>query len=202
MPKTRQPEIQALLDCWAQAHEEVKNKATGRADCAEVRIRTGEIFLERVARPLEYPEYGAHLSALARKRNTRLVKDEIYVVHKRETRRNREKLCEALTAIKDLDVPSMPKRLARQAIDQALEPVYSLTIKIPNPDYTGVWETTVGEMSFEEAARAAQYRGSLIENHDRPSMERFEFIARAGHILGAQARDKLRRFFAKGSKAA
>ncbi len=126
----------------------------------------------------------------------------MYSLHKRVTYLNRKELCEALTAIKDLDVPAMPKRLATQAIDAALQPVYELIIKVPNSDFTKVWEKDVGALTFEEVARAAQYRGSLMENYDKPSMERFEFVSRAGHILGAQAKDNLRNFFGRVAKAA
>lgn len=197
MSRIPQPENEAIRACWAQARREVTNKATGHAECEEVRQRTVEVFQERYLDMVEWEDYGTHYSRIVHDAKEKALVRKVARLQTNNLKKNRQKVCEVLNAVKDLPVASMPKHLARKAIDKALLPVYHLTITIPSPNHRKHWEKQVSEITFEEMARCGQLREKLITKQDEPSMEKFQFVADVGLILGAQANDKLEPFFHK-----
>lgn len=199
MSKIPEPENEAIRACWAQARKDVLNKSTGHAACDEVRQRTVEVFQERYLDIVKWDQYGTHYSRIIDDAKEKALTRKVARLQTDNLQKNRQKVCEALYAVKDLPVASMPKHLAREAIDKALLPVYHLTITIPSPDHSKHWEKQVSAITFEEIARCGKLRHMLITKQDEPSMERFQFVAKVGLILGAQAKDKLEHFFHKAS---
>lgn len=198
-----QPYNAAVMDCYIEAHEQIKNKATaGHSDLEALHARAEAEFLRRLnSNHPAYTQYGKHDTELALRRQDNARSKEMKATFRATWGQTRRSYVRATEAIQDLDISKMSKLKAQKAIGAVVGHLYGRLVKVPGEDINQasgkprrMWAAYLGALTFEEQARMVSYR-AILSKEDQIVINLIGVTLSKANSLGASSRDTLKAFF-------